>query len=617
MFTKEERAALDRSLLEGWDSAPGRVRTSLINPERQIPPHSCALTKYDNHLHRLLTLCSRDLRYGCGEKVILDSFHNRTPCKFKWGFNLDVGHPDFIQLTERQRSRMNKLDPWDGEWIFVADSMERHDELEPGLTSIEESWGKFIELAEAGKTIWVDLSRLRPYGTTNDKGLMASGPIGMGVRDESEAKSFFSIYEALANHLEQGDISTLLILLGTVNDTLRRGGHKRGIITSSMIWSNPHFQEYLAVLTSIIPGSHKKGVRLTSEMFVDEELVERVAEAADNEGVFLIKVPPKEAGHSVAVIKNDTGLNFLTDAVPGDPEVFPDGIALSEALDNVCVGLRIRHRGTCLIWRINYGQIERFEDIPKAYCSGIRQLVYQHTTWRDRVGKKAHIYLPVEEDRQVGLCVMGFANALAQWGIKYKELNAAIARFLDNNPGHEKADELVFWIAKAHQEACWVADEMMGDLGLPLLERIFTVEPGQNHPYYCVDLSGNTCSRGIWPPFHNRPERRNSQHQENIVVRFGKKIEVARDLGAKFHQEFDENWQLLMNFCSGNRAHTISHDTYVRITPDWLKDFMFRSPLQTKYYSEHGTYHQDRYLTKRAVVAVCGMREDECSVCAE
>jgi len=618
MLTKEDREIINRSLLEGSDTAPGRIRTSRMYPERKLPPQSCALTKYDNNPHRLVTLCSRDLRAGCGEKVILDAYRDRQPCKFKWGFFLDTSHPDFSKLTSEMRDRMKFTG--EGEWLQVADSMEESDP-EQGLLSIEESWGRFIELAEAGETIWVDLSRLRPHGTVNEQGLMASGPIGLGNQEPfKKSNSFFHIYQAIANHLLVGNVETLLIILGTINDTLRQGGHKRGIITSSMIWNNPHFKEYLAVPTAIIPGSHRKGVRLTHQMFLDQELVDLVAKAANDEGVFLAKVSPKQP--KLAVVKSRTYLEFktggeydLVDHVPGDPEIFPDGIELTEPYDNVCVGLRIRHRGTCLIWRVNYGQCHTFEDIEIAYENAARNLVTEHIEWRGRVGKKkADLFLPVEEDRQVGLCLMGVANALAYWGIKYQDFNAAIARLLKGTSQQTDADRLVYHIARAHQRAVWVADAIMESHQLPLLELIFTVEPGQNHPYHCKDLQGFTCARGIWAPYYNR-ERRSSEHQENIVVKFGNNIQTARDLGPDFHEDFTENYQLLMELCSGGRAHTISFDTQKPITPDWLANRFMPSGLQAKYYSEHQTYDQS-HLKKRTI-AVCGLREDECSVCAD
>lgn len=564
-------------LLEGVSTPPGRVKTFLEEPDRGTTPHSCTLVVYRNDLYDLLQFCSKSLRWGAGVKVILDEFENKSPLNFKWGFYLSDQHPDFPLIAADQREYYcryfadSAIDQWTV--IKVADSMEESAE---GLFSIEQSWLEFIQLAQAGKNIVVDLSRLRPSGTENEVGLVATGPIGKGKKDDPDAGSFFAIYRQLANHLQKGDIASLLEILGILNDTLRRGGqYKNGIITSGMYWKNNSFIDYIKVPVTSLSGSHKKGVRVCPEIIDNKPLLKLISDSATSEGTFLAKIQ--------------------------DSPVF----------DNVCEGLFLPDRGTCLIWRVNIALCRTFEEIPEAFKLVTRELCNLHISWRNQVGERAKLFACLEEDRQIGVDVLGLANALANWGITYINLTLAIERFLEGRHGGTDADKLVFFLAQGYRQSTLVADEVMRSHNLPLLKLIHTIEPSQYHGYRCKDLKGFTTARSIFPPFGQKV-RRESGSQKNIVVKHGN-VETAADVGPILHQRFCEAWQQLMDLCG--RAHAISFDAWEPITPEWIEDWLM-SALKTKYYTEHTRYNQE-FLRKQAIAACDVSRPGECLACAD
>ncbi len=938
------------ALLEGVSTPPGRVQTFLSEPHKGTTPHSCTLIVYKNDIWDLLQFCSKSLRWGAGVKVILDDYADPTPVDFTWGFYLSPDHPDYNLLAADQRHYL--VDDFGSSTVItVADSME---ESTPSAVSIEESWKVFIEAAVRGDRIVVDLSNLRPSGTENDKGLVSTGPIGKGKKDDPDAGSFFAIYRDLAKHLGNADIGSLLQLLGTINDTLRRGGaYKGGIITSAMYWRNPHFSEYLAVPVTSLAGGHKKGVRVCPAILGNKPLLKDIARSATEEGTFLGKVQSGHVFDNVCVTA-DTWINtsdgprqvaelvgkpfmavvdgnkyasteegFWSNGVkkvfrlstvdgyqlrltpdhkvlratrrhyrdpyvyewtasgnlkPGDkiklnncrvnPEwsgsgnreegwligylvgngsigvsrhgktiaqmpfwgehryqmlektkalidenaqtyrqggnvpytrtgcsrlrhdrnqeqvtvsstgvarlaerfgvvkeskapadlverassdfckgfvqgifdadahvslgqatgsgraiqftqvntdtvfliqrillrfgiktaiykrpskgirQFPDGayqtrdalrlditgatniqqyasligftkpdkvdslnvllqsykrtqyredfLAVVESIEedgeeevfdctihdihcfdangiiaHNCMGLMLPDRGTCLIWRLNIALCRTFEEIAPAMCKVTEELCNLHASWRKQVGDRANLFAPLEQDRQIGVDILGLANALAYWGITYMDLTLAIERFIEGRHGGTEADRLVFHLADAYRKSTILADEFMRERGLPLLERIHTIEPSQNHAYHCKDLRGFTTARSIFAPFGQKV-RRVSNSQRNMVVRHGA-VETAADVGPTLHQHFCEQWQALMELCG--RAHSISFDSWEPITPDWIEDWM-ASPLLTKYYTEHTRYNQE-FLRKQAI-AVCDVsRPGECLACAD
>ena len=560
-------------LLSTPSTAPGRVRTFLTQDYYSTIPASCALTVYKNNLFELLKLCALDLCGGACTKVILDNYQKpQTHRNFSWSFSLSPMHPDYCKLSDRQKEYLTNGLSEDIYLIKVADSM--NDSKSEGI-SIIESWTAFIEAAIAGKNIIVDLSQLRPYGTIgSNQRIISSGPIGRGKDDESEC-SFLSIYIAIAKYLRSGKIFDFLYVLGCLNDTLRRGGYKRGIITTAMIYSNPFIEEYLDAPLGDLPGGTKKGIRIDEGVIPYTRLIDKIAEKANSESLFIVKVG-------------------------NNPDVF----------DNVCVGIRIPDRGTCLIWRINLAKINDIQSIPLWFGKATSQLALLHIYWRKERPKQAQIYAPLYDDRQICLDVMGIVSALAGWKIKYQEFLGALVRYNNGIPGEFESDRLVEYLARGFAESTRIADEIMEMHELPPLERIHTPgEPAMRHSYECTDLKGNTITRSIYPPF-SKIVKRESEHEAVAVYHHGQ-VETPPDITPDHHEAMCEEWSRFIN--NVGRSHELmSYDAWHEITPEWIEYFIKESPLGAKYYSNARNFDQS-YMRKRTTT----VQDEGCAVCAE
>jgi len=239
--------------------------------------------------------------------------------------------------------------------VFVPkDSME-------GPDGIEASW-RFVSYAlRHGAGVSIHLSKLRPKGSENRKGLVASGPC-----------SFAKIYS-------------------TLNEILRRGGvYKNGAVTLHLDLHHEDIDQFLELRRDEIPWA-KRCVDLNAQTWVN---------ASKYTKQLLIR----------GIRSGDIWLNKIkTDAFG------------KRVYGNVCLEVYLPSRGTCLLQHVNLGKCKP-EDFFKAFTYGMKQLVRLHN--QTGVGKDNE-YLPPNVDRQVGLGMLGLANCLAQEGISYKDLGQA------------------------------------------------------------------------------------------------------------------------------------------------------------------------------------------------
>lgn len=571
----------------------GRMETYLESPENGTMPHSCTIEVYRNNLPESLTFTSQALRGGSGVKLILDNFEPQPPIQTKWFFHLSPNHADYNKITDDQRKYLVEQGVSDAVWIHVQDAMEINSESDRTYhrnVSIEESWDCFITCLKSGHTVIVDLSELRPAGTVNSRGLTATGPVG-DFQQFGEG-SFLDIYIAIAEHLQSGDIVSLIKLYGRLNETLRRGGlYKNGIVTSSIRTDHRCIHEYLDAPLSDIPGSHKKGVTLVPGLLEDIELADKVCEKHNYESVFLQKLQ--------------------------EGDLYP----------NVCVGIILRNHATCLIGRENLGMVRKLQDIVTGMEEVTLKVCEVHVSWREEVNArfpgKADIYAPLELDRQIAVDVIGLANLLASFDVPYGQFVLALEAFLDEDESKAlqvkpEARDIVFYLAQGYRKSVYVADKFMEERGLPKLERIHTIEPSQASAFRYQDTKGYTTCRNIDPPFDRRV-RRTSETMGSQFYYHGP-VEVAKSVGAKLHLRHWEAWMRLMQVCG--RPHAMSFDNWEYIDRQWLKRFMEESPLQTVYYNFRSQLDQ-WYITKSAPTAVeegasCDpVKKGECLACAE
>ena len=243
--------------------------------------------------------------------------------------------------------------------FVVEDSME-------GENGIEASWRFVSHALRYGAGVAVHLSKLRPAGTDNGQGLVASGPV-----------SFGKIYSCL-------------------NEQLRRGGvYKNGAVVLHLDVSHPDILEFISCPRHELPWA-KRCVNVTTDLWdAANEVTKNAILAGIARGdIWLAKIRHDQHGQRIYA--------------------------------NVCLEVFLRSRGTCLLEHINLGAC-RPEDLPSAFTAGMEELCELHgKTGVEKTGE----YLVQEADRQVGLGMLGLANLLALEGVTYKEFAEALRQHL-------------------------------------------------------------------------------------------------------------------------------------------------------------------------------------------
>ena len=239
----------------------------------------------------------------------------------------------------------------------------------------------------------VHLSKLRPQGTENGRGLTASGPV-----------SFAKIYSVL-------------------NETLRRGGHyKNGACVIHMDIDHPDTLEFVTTPRHELPWV-KRCVDLDDEKWegTDKETRDAIIHGIKSGDIWLNK------------IKHDKNGNRI--------------------YGNVCLEVYLRSRGTCLLQHINLGAAT-VGNLQEAFSQGMSELCDLHG--RTGVGRTGE-YLPSETDRQVGLGLLGLANFLRRYQVTYSQFGEALRAVNSGLPAFGKAGSLATELYKAIQNAAQIA----------------------------------------------------------------------------------------------------------------------------------------------------------------
>ena len=272
--------------------------------------------------------------------------------------------------------------------VFVV-----QDEME-GPDGIEASWRFVSHALRYGAGVAVHLSKLRPKGDENGKGLVASGPV-----------SFAKIYS-------------------TLNEVLRRGGvYKNGAVVCHLDVCHPDVLEFITASRSDLPWV-KRCVNINPHWW---------ANTAQDVKVALIE----------GIKKGDIWLNKTKVDVNGN-----------RIYGNVCLEVYLPSRGTCLLQHVNLGACE-IDDIPTAFAQGMSELCALHR--KTGVGESGE-YLTSDVDRQVGLGMLGLANLLRRYGVTYESFGLALRDLnedldYDITPAHTLASALQDGIGQAAQIA--------------------------------------------------------------------------------------------------------------------------------------------------------------------
>ena len=240
--------------------------------------------------------------------------------------------------------------------VFVVE-----DEME-GPNGIEASWRFVSHALRYGAGVAVHLSKLRPKGEENGKGLVASGPV-----------SFAKIYS-------------------TLNEILRRGGvYKNGAVVAHLDLNHPDVLEFITASRADLPWI-KRCVNINPHWW--------------NEATQQVKDALLQGIRQGDIWLNKTKVDRNGNRIRG----------------NVCLEVYLPSRGTCLLQHVNLGACE-LNDIQSAFVNGMSELCALHA--KTGVGDSRE-YLPAETDRQVGLGMLGLANLLRRSGVTYKEFGKAL-----------------------------------------------------------------------------------------------------------------------------------------------------------------------------------------------
>lgn len=240
--------------------------------------------------------------------------------------------------------------------VFVVE-----DEME-GKDGIEASWRFVSHALRYGAGVAVHLSKLRPKGSENGKGLVASGPV-----------SFAKIYS-------------------TLNEILRRGGiYKNGAVVCHLDLNHPDVLEFITASRNELPWV-KRCVNINNHWWQETstETKEALLDGIRKGDIWLNKTKVDKNGKRIR--------------------------------GNVCLEVYLPSRGTCLLQHVNLGGCE-LNDIQSAFVNGMSELCSLHS--KTNVGESGE-YLPSDTDRQVGLGLLGLANLLRRYKVTYKEFGEAL-----------------------------------------------------------------------------------------------------------------------------------------------------------------------------------------------
>ena len=277
--------------------------------------------------------------------------------------------------------------------VFVVDdSMERPE-------GIEASWRYVSHGLRFGAGVAVHLSKLRPKGSENGKGLTASGPV-----------SFGKIYSVL-------------------NETLRRGGHyKNGACVLHLDIDHPDILEFVQAPRHELPWV-KRCVNLDPRKWKDasNQIKEAILYGIKSGDIWLNKIIHDSEGRRI--------------------------------YGNVCLEVYLPSRGTCLLQHINLGACE-IGQLQEAIFTGMSSLCDLHS--KTGVGDTGE-YLPPEKDRQVGLGFLGLANFLRRAGVTYADFGKALDNFHLGYSVTGKSGQIVYELQKGIQLAsqCARANKMV------------------------------------------------------------------------------------------------------------------------------------------------------------
>ena len=197
--------------------------------------------------------------------------------------------------------------------MVVDDTMDESED------SIEQSFIFASKALRYGAGVSLHLSKLRPKGTENKHGMVASGPCG-----------FMEIYSKF-------------------NEILRRGGqYRNGAIVAHCDWDHSDIIEFINYDRARIPWL-KRCVNVDPEVINKPSVMNAIMEGARKGDLWIVKKQYDSNGERI--------------------------------YHNVCQEILIKSRDTCLLSHVNLAGTNSVSDIPEAFVKGMEFLcdLYKRT----------------------------------------------------------------------------------------------------------------------------------------------------------------------------------------------------------------------------------------------
>lgn len=480
---------------------------------------------------------------------------------------LNLPVPEHLALSGRVKDGLrdpeNRL-PVSCTVIAVEDSME-------GYGGIEDSWLFTSKALRFAAGVAIDLSKLRPKGSVNAKGLVASGVL-----------SFARLYSL-------------------INEVLRRGGvFRNGAITLFLDYDHPDIFDFLRATQDDLPWA-KRSVYI-DEGVLDHPCLEELMLAVGKGAVWLAKYSYDKKG--------------------------------GRLYSNVCQEILIKSRGTCLLSAVNLGSIRELWQIVEALREGVYFLCeLQRDSGVENSGiylnPKEDMQVGLGVIGLANLLALekvpysDFVQALEYVeNISESDIFFSTAREIDKickDFHHYRAAEIAFYLNKGYLRAAEVAKSYG-------MERAFTVAPTATMSFKYRDREGYTTAPEISPV--NAPRTR---MVDRVSSEFGTQsyeyhpdTEICRDTPWDIQWRLLNAWQRMME--RTGLAHAISADIWDKCPIDrkFMVDFL-ASDLKTTYYrriTDQDNLRKSHVITPEDMAppdepVACEMSEDAqyCEAC--